>query len=62
MRSPLPTREPSKKTSLANPACYHISPPLLGRGKTEFRSLHMNWVLVADAKGNSRLQMHWLAD
>ncbi len=30
--------------------------------EAEFNALHMNWVLVDDAKGNSRAQIRWVVD
>jgi hypothetical protein len=30
--------------------------------EAEFHHLHMDWILVADKKGNPRPRMHWLID
>jgi len=41
------------------PSAYDIRRPV--QEKTEVRSVRMSWVVVTDATGNRRLQMHWWA-
>jgi len=48
--------------SLVQSACCDICPPVHEKYEAEFNALHMNWVLVDDAKGNSRAQIRWVVD
>jgi hypothetical protein len=48
--------------SLVQGACCDICPPVHKKYEARFNPLHMNWILVHDAKGNSRAQMRWVAD
>jgi hypothetical protein len=48
----------TRTTSLVQVAsCEMISQE---KEEEEFHRLHLDWVLIADAKGDSRPQMHWL--
>jgi hypothetical protein len=46
-------------TSLSRAACYDKSLPVDEKHQTEFRPVHINWVVATDANGKRRLQMHW---
>ena len=37
-----------------------IRPPVHEKYEIEFNPLHMNWVLVNEAKANRRAQMRWV--
>ena len=43
-------------------ACSNICPPVHEKYEADANSLHMNWVLVDDTKGNCRAQMRWVVD
>jgi hypothetical protein len=45
--------------SLTRAACYGSCLPVDEKSEIEFRPVHMNWVVVTDANGKRRLQMHW---
>ena len=48
--------------SLMQSACCDICARVHEQYETEFNSLHMNWILVDDTKGNPRTQMRWVVD
>jgi len=48
--------------SLVLRACCDICPPVHEKHEVESNSLHMNWVLVDETKGNHRAQMRWVVD
>jgi hypothetical protein len=54
---PVPSGAP-----LVQRARCDICPPVHEKYEAEFDSLHMNWVLVDDTKGNHRAQMRWVVD
>ena len=47
---------------LVEGACSDIYSPVHEKDEVEFHSLHMNWLLVNDTKGNHRAQMRWVVD
>ncbi len=48
--------------SLMQGAYRDIRPPVHEKYEIEFNPLHMNWVLVDEAKANRRAQMRWVVD
>ena len=48
--------------SLMQNACCDICPPVHEKSEPEFNSLHMNWGLVDETKGNSQAQMRWVVE
>lgn len=63
MCSPIPIAQAAPNgTSLLRGACSDICPPVHEKDATEFRPLHMNWLLMTDTNGNPRLQMQWVVD
>lgn len=61
MCSPTLNRQTAARmTSLVQIASSEIS--CLEREETTFHPVRMDWVLVADTKGNARPRMRWLVD
>jgi len=61
MWSPVVTRQTAMTTTpLVQVACCDICSH--EKEEAEFHPLHMDWVLIIDAKGNPRPPMHWLVD
>ena len=49
-------------TSIVQSRRCDIYPLVHEKYEAEFNSLHMNWVLVDDTKGDHRAQMRWVVD
>jgi len=63
MYSPMLTVQAAPTSaSLAQGACCDIRPLIHDNYEAEFNSLHMNWILVDDTKGNPRAQMRWVVE
>ena len=60
MGSPTLARQATTATSLVQDAFRDIC--FREKDEAEFHSLHMDWALIADTRGNPRPLMHWLAD
>ena len=63
MCSPMLTVQawPTSAPLVQNTRCP-INPPVHEKYEAEFNSLHMNWVLVDEAKDNHGVQMRWVVD
>jgi hypothetical protein len=46
---------------LTQAACYDVRSPIHEKSEAEVRPVRIDWVVVTDANGNRRLQMHWRA-
>jgi len=63
MRSPMLTVQAAPASALlVQGACRDICPPVHEKYQAESSSLHMNWDLVDDTKGNFRAQMRWVVN
>ena len=63
MCSPMLAAQATPTTgSLVPSGCCDICPPVHEQYEADFGPLRMNWVLVGDAKGNSRAQMRWVVE
>lgn len=49
-------------TSLSRAARYSNCRPVDEKSETEFRPVHIEWLVASDANGKRRLQMHWRAN
>jgi hypothetical protein len=52
----------STGASLVQGGCCEICPPVHEKYEAQSNPLHMNWVPIADTKGNHRSQMKWVVD
>lgn len=63
MCSPMLTMQPAPtNASVVQGAHCDVCPPVHEKYEAECNSLHMNWVLVGDIKGNPGAQMRWVVD
>ena len=57
-----PVHSESTSASVVRDGRREIPPPAHEKYEKKLNSLHMNWVVVDDTKGNHRVQMRWVVD
>jgi hypothetical protein len=62
MCSQMPTVQTATTTAPLRGACRDIRPPVPAEHEPEFIPLHMNWILVEDAKGSCQAHMRWVGE